>query len=312
MPRRSPIQWPNNARIAITPAVAFEIWPDDIGTAPSLNRSHRAPLPGNARFNKDLSVITDRQYGERVGVYRMLDVFASEGVNTTFFINGMTAEVHPDTTREIKAAGHEIATESYIHDYNYMKDREQERIDLEKTVEAVRKATGEAPQGFLSMGIQPTENTPELVAEIGYLYWADLQHDELPYTLRVNGRNLAALSYAFPLNDYTSYSEMSRSPRELFQIWKDTFDWLYEEGERGAPKMMLWGLHPFLTGRPFRAVLLREFIRYAKGHPGVWFARCIDVANWWLERYQDAHVEDWPNCLHMTQPPVSSRFALMG
>ena len=52
----------------------------------------------------------------------------------------------------------------------------------------------------------------------------------------------------------------------------------------GDPKFMIWGNHPFVGGRPFRAVLLREFIRYAKGHSKVWFARRIEIANWWLEK----------------------------
>ena len=148
MPRRSPIQWPDGARIAVIPCVAFETWPDDVGTPNSLNRSYRPPLPG-------------------------------------------------------------------------------------------------------------------------------------------------------------------RTPRELGQIWKDTFDVFYAEGAT-SPKMMAWGLHPFLTGRPYRAAVLQEFIRYAKGHPGVWFPRCIDVARWWREKYRDHHVETWPSCLSMTTPPIVSRFSVAG
>lgn len=311
MSRRTPIQWPNRARIAVIPCVAFEIWPDDIGMRNSLNRSHRAPFPANARFPKDLSVITDRQYGERVGVFRMLDLFAQEGIATTFFINGITAEIHPEIIREIKAGGHEIATESYIHDYNYMKRPEEERADLQKTVEAVKRVTGEPPLGFLSMGVQPTDQTPISAAELGYVYWMDLQHEDLPYTLRVGNRDLVVMDYIFALNDYNTNSEMGRTPRELLQMWKDTFDLLYAEGAT-SPKMMAWGVHPFLSGRPYRAPILQEFIRYAKGHKDVWFPRCIDVARWWLEKYRDNQVETWPNCLSMTTPPVNSKFSLEG
>src|SRR5487761_2422436 len=126
MSRRTPIQWPDRARIAVLPCVAFETWPDDLGRPGTLNRSNRAPFPANARFKKDLCVVSDRQYGERVGIFRMLDIFAEEGIKTTFFINGSTAEIHPEIIKEIKAAGHEIGTESYIHNYNYMKRPEEE------------------------------------------------------------------------------------------------------------------------------------------------------------------------------------------
>ncbi len=58
---------------------------------------------------------------------------------------------------------------------------------------------------------------------------------------------------------------------------------------------MAWGLHPFLSGRPDRIVALREFLHYAKAHPNVWFARCIDIARWWETHYRDHLVETWPN-----------------
>jgi allantoinase len=293
MSRRTPIEWPDKARIAVLPCVAFETWPDDIGTRDSLNRSHRQPFPADARFPKDLSVITDREYGERAGVFRMLDVFAEEGIATTFFVNGSTAEIHPEIIREIKAGGHEIATESYIHDYNYMKRPEEERADLVKTVAAIERVTGEKPLGFLSMGIQPTDQTAVIAADLGYSYWMDLQHEDLPYTLRVGKHELVAMDYMFGLNDYNTNGD-GRTPRDLLQMWKDAFDQLYAEGAH-SPKMMTWGMHPFLTGRPYRAPLLREFIRYAKGHKGVWFPRCIDVARWWLENYRAHQVENWPN-----------------
>jgi peptidoglycan/xylan/chitin deacetylase (PgdA/CDA1 family) len=271
--------------------------------------SHRRPLPAKARFPKDLSVISDRQYGERVGVFRILDLFSREGITTTFFINGITAELHPETIREIKERGHEVATESYIHDYNFMKAPEEESAELARTVEAVKKTIGEPPLGFLSMGVQPTEHTPVACVEQGYVYWADLQHEDLPYTLKVNGQDLVVLDYIFALNDYNSNSEMSRTPRDLLQLWKDCFDCLYREGTT-SPKMMMWGLHPFLSGRPYRAIVLEEFISYAKRHEKVWFPRCIDVARYWLGHYREAHVEPWPNALRMVDPPYISRYSV--
>ncbi|OGP67066.1 MAG: hypothetical protein A2169_08085 [Deltaproteobacteria bacterium RBG_13_47_9] len=311
MARRSPIKWPNDAWIAIVPCVAFETWPEDLGVPGSLNMTMRAPLTKKARFKKDLSVITDRQYGERVGVFRMLDLFEAEGVKTTFFLNGMVAEKLPEITNEIKEKGHEIATESYIHDYSYMKTYEEEREDLQKTKEAIEKTIGVPPKGYLSMGIQPTENTPLIIAEKGYTYWADPQHEEIPYTLKVGDKNLVVLSYNSHINDYTTYPWDAHTPRQLLEIWKDSFDLLYEEGQSGSPKTLMWGLHPFLSGRPFRAKILKEFIRYAKGHPKVWFARCIDIAEWWLKNYKDTHVEKWPNCLRIVEPPMISKASMI-
>jgi peptidoglycan/xylan/chitin deacetylase (PgdA/CDA1 family) len=153
---------------------------------------------------------------------------------------------------------------------------------------------GQAPVGYLSTGIAPSVNTPEIIAECGYTYWMDPQHQETPYTLKVKNKELTVLSYYQDLNDYSSYQRAARTPREILQMWKDCFDWLYEEGETD-PKFMMWGNHPFVGGRPFRAPLLREFIRYAKSHSKVWFTTAGNVAKWYRENYHDAQVETWPN-----------------
>ena len=110
-----------------------------------------------------------------------------------------------------------------------------------------------------------------MILECGYNYWMDPQHEETPYTLKVKSKELTVLSYFQDLNDYSSYQRAGRTPRDLLQMWKDCFDCLYEEGATD-PKFMMWGNHPFVGGRPFRALLLREFIRYAKKHEKVWFA----------------------------------------
>ncbi|OGQ80011.1 MAG: hypothetical protein A3F90_05805 [Deltaproteobacteria bacterium RIFCSPLOWO2_12_FULL_60_19] len=292
--KRSPIKWPDGARIAITPCVAFETWPEDLGAAGSQQQENRRSLPKSAVTKRSIASITDREFGERVGVFRMMEVFQKEGIQTTFFPTGITIQNYPDVIKDAVAQGHEIGTETWIHDYAYMKRREKEKKDLQRTVEAVKKVVGAAPKGYLSTGVAPSADTVEIVTELGYAYWMDPQHEETPYTLKVGKKELTVLSYFQDLNDYSSYQRSGRTPRELLEMWKDTFDCLYEEGATD-PKFMIWGNHPFVGGRPFRAGLLREFIRYAKGHSKVWFARAGDIAKWHHENYRDSQVEEWPN-----------------
>lgn len=291
---RSPIKWPDGARIAITPCVAFETWPEELGAAGSMQNESRRPIPRNATTKKNLGTITDREYGERVGVYRMLDLFRKEGVRTTFFPTGITVANYKDLFKEIVRDGHEIGTETWIHDYSFMKPRAKEKRDLEKTVKAVKEVQGKGPQGYLSTGIAPSENTPEIIRELGYTYWMDPQHEETPYTLKLKGGELTVLSYYGYLNDYSTFKPTERTPRDLLQLWKDTFDWLYAEGSTD-PKFMMWGNHPFLSGRPYRIIIHQEFIRYAKGHSKVWFAPAGEIAKWYRENHKNSHVEEWPN-----------------
>lgn len=292
--KRSPIKWPDGARIAITPCVAFETWPEELGAPGSLQQENRRPQPTNAVTKKNLATITDREFGERVGVFRMLEIFQKEGIQTTFFPTGITVENYPDVFKEIVAQGHEIGTETWIHDYSYMKKRDKEKKDLQKTVKIVQEIVGKPPKGYLSTGVSPSADTPEIITELGYTYWMDPQHEETPYTLKIKGTELTVLSYFQDLNDYSTFQRAGRTPRELLQQWKDCFDCLYEEGAKD-PKFLIWGNHPFIGGRPYRAPMLREFIRYAKGHSKVWFARSGDIAKWYRENYRNAHVEEWPN-----------------
>ncbi len=113
--KREPILWTNGARLAITPWVAFETWPADLGVGGSLQQEARRVFPKNAVTKKNLGSITDREYGERVGVFRMLELFHKEGVQTTFSPTGITIQNYPDVFKEIVAQGHEVGTETWIH-----------------------------------------------------------------------------------------------------------------------------------------------------------------------------------------------------
>jgi len=293
--RRKPIRWPNNARIAITTCVVTESWPDNLGTGKSLQSEFRKGLPSNAKFKRDICSITDRQYGERVGVYRVMEILRQEGIKASFFVNGHTVETFPDMMKLIVAEGHELCSENWRHEYAYMMTQKEQRDDIKRTVNAFQKVLGFKPQGFIMPGERPTDDTPKILIDLGYKYWMCFLHEDLPYVLKVGRGELVLTSYGVWMTDHrTDRADAGRTPRELLQIWKDHFDWIYEEGG-DYPGFMSLGLHPFLIGRPFRAIILREFYRYAKGHAGVWFPRGIDLANYWLENCHDNLVEKWPN-----------------
>lgn len=294
--RRSRISWPDGARIAVVAEVSFEAWPEDLGISTSLQSVYRRHIPAEAPFNRDLAMITDRQFGERVGIFRLLDLLRGEGVKTTFFCSGAIVENFPETIQEAMADGHEISSQNYRHEYAFMQTREEQFEDVRRTVEIFKKVTGSPPFGYLSPGVEATDYTPYVLTELGYLYWVDLAHEELPYTLRLdNGKEIVVMAHSGLLNsDYFQYGMQSRSQRDVGAMWKDWFDCMYGEGET-FPSLFSFVLHPYLVGRPHMAQVLKEFLRYVNGHPGVWFARHVDVARWWRENYKNSCVEIWPN-----------------
>ena len=120
--------------------------------------------------------------------------------------------------------------------------------------------------------------------EGGFIYDSGVFNDDVPYYTPVNGRPWLVLPYSFETNDSRFWRGGLNSVGDFYEYMKDTFDVLYEEG-RTHPKMMSVGLHCRIAGRPARSRAVDRFLRYARSHPGVWFARRDEIARWWLENY---------------------------
>ena len=290
MPRPKKIEWPDDARICMTFIIPYEVWPEHLGTGQSRQSQpgHHVPPP-DARFKTSMSAVTEREYGDRAGIWRLLDLFERYDLKTSFLMNGLKAvelgrPENADLLQEIASQGHEYSSEGYVHEYSFMYTREEEDGSMKKTIKAFEDNLGARPTGYLSPGHCHTDNTLELVEENGYTWWADPLNDDVPYTLQANGRDIVVIPYNIAgCHDYSTYTT-PRTPRDLLQIWKDQFDYLYEEGERGYPKFFSINLHPFVSGVPYRSKIISEYLDYIKSKPKVWFARRIEIADWWLER----------------------------
>jgi peptidoglycan/xylan/chitin deacetylase (PgdA/CDA1 family) len=224
-----------------------------------------------------------------------LSILRSEGIKASFFVNGRTVAAFPELMKRIVAEGHELGSATWHQANVPLVTREDQHSDIKRTVDAFQRNLGFRPQGFMMSREGSTDDTPRVLVELGYKYWLSLLHEDLPYVLSVGRGELVVASYGPPMTDARGgHLELGSNPREIYQLWKDNFDWLYEEGAT-YPGFMSLGVHPFLTGRPFMAEVFREFLRYVKSHPGVWFARGIDLANFWLENCRDHLIEKWPN-----------------
>ena len=97
-----------------------------------------------------MALVTEREYGDRVGIWRITDLFQRHNLKVTFLMNGLKVEQFADECREFKAQGHEFSSESYEHEYSFMYTKEQERETIQKTVAAFEKVLGQKPTGYLS------------------------------------------------------------------------------------------------------------------------------------------------------------------
>ena len=279
------IVWPNKAKIAISVVVNYEEGSEysllDGDTHHETNNEVPSPVPLNQRdlFNESFF-----EYGSRVGVWRLLNLFERYGVQTTFYCCAVALERNPEVARAIVERGHEVCGHGYRWQEYHSMDRDSELDSIRRTVESLERTTGVRPVGWFTR-YGPSLNTRELVAgEEGFIYDSCSMNDDLPYFVRVNEAPWLVVPYSFETNDARFWRGGLVSVNDFFEYLKDTFDCLYEEGQ-SFPKMMSVGLHCRITGRPARSRAVQRFLEYASGFPDVWFARRDEIASHWLSNY---------------------------
>ena len=238
------------------------------------------PLPGA----RHMSMESIYEYGSRVGVWRVLDLFRRYDVPLTVFGVAMAMERNPAAIDAFLRAHHEVACHGWRW-INYQDvSVEAEREHMRRAIDIHTKLTGERPFGWYTGRSSP--NTRRLVVEEGgFVYDADDYNDDLPWYDTRYGRAQLVVPYSLDTNDMRFATPQGFNVGEQFyQYLKDSFDVLYEEGRR-APRMLSVGLHCRLVGRPGRLRALDKFLRYVRTKSKVWFARRIDIARHWLRHH---------------------------
>ncbi len=276
-------QWPNGARVAVQFVLNYEeggencVLEGDAASETFLSEIIGARAYPNARH---LSMESIYEYGSRVGVWRLLDLFTERELPLTVFAVASALEKNPAVGEAFLKAGHEIASHGHRWiDYQDVPEA-QEREHILRAIEVHKELLGERPLGFYQGRTSP--RTRKLVVEEGgFLYDADSYSDELPYWDRDWGRPHLVVPYTLDANDMRYASPQGfNSGEQFFTYLKDAFDVLYREGER-CPRMLSVGLHCRISGRPGRAAALARFLDYVQSHPDVWVTRRIDIARHW-------------------------------
>jgi peptidoglycan/xylan/chitin deacetylase (PgdA/CDA1 family) len=269
--------WPDGVRMAVL--LTFDTQGDIDALRGAPNSMWQ---PGKINFCD----LTMRRFDVKEGVHRVLRILGKHGVKATFPVCGMTAEWYPEIVRDIRSEGHEIAAHGYSHEDLYLFDDEGEAEEIRRATECVADAAGIAPIGWRCPRYSITERTLGLLREAGYLWDSDLHESSFPYVLEKNGDRIVEIPAG--LDDWGMYLLLVGAaphmggtpygtPEQVLSTVRAEFDVLYEESEN-TPQVMQWCMHPKITGRPFRAQVLDALIEHAKGHSGVWFATCEEIA----------------------------------
>ncbi len=284
---RPTIRWPGGARVAL--------W-----VAPNLEHYEYLPVPNKYRNpwprtpHPDVMNYGSRDYGNRVGFWRMLEVTDEHNVRCTVSLNVAVLEHYP-----------EIRDAMVARDWDYMShgiyntrplsgmNEEEERVFYKDTIETVKTHTGKKLKGMLGPLLTNTERTPDLMAEAGFLYHADWLHDDQPFPINVRKGKLISMPYSVELNDVLMMLQ-GHSAAYFYQIIKDQFDTLYSEGAESG-RVMCISLHPYWIGQPHRVKYLGDALAYIFSHDGVWMATGDEIAEHYITHYYDqvvAHVAE--------------------
>lgn len=267
---RKPFTWPGGNRIAVWLIPNVEVF--------VLN--HAAGTP-NAGIGADVLNYSWREYGMRVGLWRMADAMDSVGARGTVALNASTCELFPKTIEEMKKRGwemmgHNITNSQTLRGVSF----EQEQRIIRTTVAIIERAMGTPVRGWLGSGLAETFTTLDTLAEVGIRYTGDWNNDDLPYRMKVKTGEMYSLPYGNLINDI-SYFGRGHTGEEYYQMLVDHFDTLYAESQR-LPRIMGIPLHPFHTGQASNARPFQRALQHIKQREGVWFATGSEI----LEAYK--------------------------
>jgi peptidoglycan/xylan/chitin deacetylase (PgdA/CDA1 family) len=224
------------------------------------------------------------QYGNRVGVPRILSLLAKHGVQATFYVPAVAALLHPDEQRRVVAEGHEIGLHGWIHELNSTLSYEDERELMLRAADTLFAITGVRPVGLRTPSWDFSPHTLRIEREMGLLYDSSLMADEDCYELLLGGAPTGIVELPVEwVRDDAVYFMMHRfqglrpytPPPAVFDIFRREFDAAYDDG--GIFQLTT---HPHVIGYRSRIWILDELIRYAKARGDVWFATHADVVTW--------------------------------
>lgn len=271
MPARPPLTWPNGARVALWVIPNIEFF--------SLEESVPAGSGGSGNKAPDVMQWAARDYGNRIGVFRIMDVLDRYTIRATVALNSDLCAQHPyiieaGCKRNWEWMGHNQTNTRRLSDPG----PDGEEAIVAGTLATIEAATGTRPAGWLSSGLQETWNSLELLATHGCRYVADWINDDQPYMMHLpGGKQIASVPYSGEINDKPAYEKLHRTSTEFGAMIRRQFDVLYREGEQSA-RVMAIALHPYLSGVPHRIDALDEALAYICGHDRVWLATGSEIA----------------------------------
>lgn len=269
--QRPALKLPNNARVAVWVVMNVEHFTfGKLGTA---IQPHLNSYPEIANYGW-------RDYGNRVGIWRLFELFAELEIPVTAAVNGEIFPLYPEIMTAMQQYGWEIMAHGINNSTGHSgMNLQVESEIINQTLDLLRQATGKTPKGWLTPGFSITESTFELLHNAGIVYTADWVNDDQPYWYPLPNGRLLAIPYTIEANDISLCLSNRFSGGEFAQAIQDQFDQLWQEGENQA-RVMAIGLHPFIVGQPLRLKYLKQCLLHIKNKSDTWLTTGESIYEW--------------------------------
>ena len=275
LPLRPRFQWPNGAHAAFHVTLFIEHW-------------ELAPPPGSLKDQRFISEFgpqapdyrtwTQREYGNRVGIFRVLDVLDRHAIKASVAIGASACERYPALVAEVTRRGWEVlahGTHATRIISSKMTDAEQ-RAYIAESIEAVASATGSAPRGWLSQDQGEAPNTPALLAEAGIRYLVDWSNDDQAYLMEPG---LVSIPHQVEWDDILLFWLRRVETWRYPDLIEEAARTLVEEGVISGRNFGL-SIHPWLFGMAHRIRFLDEALTRLRAIDGLWQATTGEIATW--------------------------------
>lgn len=285
------LRWPEGKRLAVwlVPNVEhYEFTPSWKGV--------RNPWPRTA--HPDTLNYPLKEYGNRVGLDRFLDLTDRLGVRCTVSLSMALPVMFPDLFEEMKRRDWEFMCHGLYNTHylwNYAPQEEREFVvDCKRRMD---EATGLTNHGWFSPACSHTENTADIVEESGFTYYCDLYHDDQPFPVITRADSLISIPYSMDVNDAVVHINGGEGD-DFAQVIVDQFKTLYQDSHRNGLVMCI-ACHPYLTGQPHRIVAFERALRHVLSHDDIWMTTGKEIETWYRAHHLD-EMKTWLKDRHAT------------
>ncbi len=276
--RRARIVWPGGAPVAVCVVVVLEHleWfePEDGYVSPSLAGGYgRRPHP-------DVTMWSHREYGHRVGIFRLLEALQQHDLRPTVAMDALTALHYPILVQHCSDAGSEFVAHGWSVS-RMITDAMPEATERDYIAESLRVLRSVAPAdvvGWFGPEYGESRRTPSLLANAGVRYVCDWLNDEQPYRMTTPSGELYSLPVSYPLEDVNALHDRRLKVDDWLRTVREAFDRLAADGARTG-RVLTLVLHPWLTGQAFRADAVTEALRYITTSRHAWPATGAEIVD---------------------------------